>query len=64
MLKTFLFTVCISLCLVASAQQKPRKVVYIIVDGIAADVMEREDLPNFKKIMTAGSYCAYVCGRR
>ena len=38
------------------AQQKSRKVVYIIADGIPADVMEKLDLPNFKKIIQAGSY--------
>lgn len=38
------------------AQQKNRKVVYVIADGIPADVMEKLDLPNFKKIIQAGSY--------
>ncbi|EDM37009.1 protein containing hemopexin repeats [Pedobacter sp. BAL39] len=38
------------------AQQRQRKVVYIITDGISADVMENQDLPNLKKIIQAGSY--------
>jgi hypothetical protein len=56
MLKTIIFSICIGLSLSVMAQQKTRKVVYIIADGIPADVIERLDLPNFKKIIQAGSY--------
>jgi hypothetical protein len=38
-----------------SAQEK-RKAIFIIVDGIAADVIEQQDLPNLKSIMQQGSY--------
>lgn len=41
---------------VTQAQQKQHKVVYIIADGIPADVLENQDLPNFKKIIQVGSY--------
>ena len=56
MIKKIIFTACIALALNATAQQRVKKVVYIIADGISADALERENLPNFKKIITAGSY--------
>ena len=56
LLKIAILTTCIGLPAILQAQQRHQKVVYIIADGIPADVMERENLPNFKKIITAGSY--------
>lgn len=52
----FIIIACFLLSLAANAQQKARKVVYIIADGISADVIENRNLPNFKKIVQAGSY--------
>lgn len=52
----FIIITCCLLSLAANAQQKARKVVYIIADGISADVIENRNLPNFKKIVQAGSY--------
>jgi hypothetical protein len=56
MIKRIIFTACIALTLSTSAQQRTKKVVYIIADGISADALEREDLPNIEKIITAGAY--------
>jgi predicted AlkP superfamily pyrophosphatase or phosphodiesterase len=36
--------------------ERLKKVVYIIADGISADALERENLPNLKKIIAGGSY--------
>ncbi|WP_316845587.1 alkaline phosphatase family protein [Pedobacter psychrodurus] len=56
LLRTIIFACCVSLSIPALAQNRPRKVIYVIADGIPADVIERLELPNFKKIISAGSY--------
>lgn len=47
----------------SSAQQPVRKVVFIIADGIPADVLEHAPAPHIKKIIAAGTYLqAHVGG--
>jgi predicted AlkP superfamily pyrophosphatase or phosphodiesterase len=56
MIKNIFILACIAAAMNTSAQQRTRKVVYVIADGIAADALERENLPNIKRITDAGSY--------
>ncbi|MCK8491046.1 alkaline phosphatase family protein [Spirosoma sp. RP8] len=45
------------------AQSRPKKALFIIVDGIPADVIERESTPNLDSIAKQGAYKqAYVGG--
>src|SRR5262245_6644081 len=46
----------------ASAQTKPRKAVFVIIDGVPADVIEKLDLPNFKKLSQNGGYAHVAVG--
>lgn len=47
----------------AQAKAKNRKVVFVIVDGIAADVIEKQPVPNLDLIAKQGGYTrAYVGG--
>ncbi|SDG58104.1 Type I phosphodiesterase / nucleotide pyrophosphatase [Pedobacter terrae] len=57
MIKKIFFLSLIFVSVSSWAQKiKTKKVVYVIADGIPADVVERLDLPNFKRIISAGSY--------
>jgi predicted AlkP superfamily pyrophosphatase or phosphodiesterase len=62
MIKKIILAALVAFTVNASAQQRTKKVVYIIADGISADALERENLPNFKKIITAGSYARMHVG--
>ncbi|WP_315821476.1 alkaline phosphatase family protein [Paraflavitalea speifideaquila] len=45
--------------------QKPKKALFVIVDGIAADVIEQQPTPNLKKIASVGGYArAHVGGEK
>lgn len=56
-MKKLVLTGCsILLTLSLVAQKKTRKAVFIIVDGIAADIIERENLPALKAISSQGAY--------
>ncbi|RYX85771.1 alkaline phosphatase family protein [bacterium] len=47
------------------AQAKTRKAVFIIVDGVAADVIEKQNVPNLNDIAKQGGYTrAYVGGEK
>jgi len=46
-----------------SASDKTRKTVYVIIDGVPADMVERLDLPNIREIASRGCYArSYVGG--
>ena len=47
------------------AQVSPKKALFVIVDGIPADVIEKQPTPNLKAIAKAGGYArAYVGGQK
>jgi hypothetical protein len=49
----------------AQPPARARKVVFIIADGIPADVLEKANTPNIKKLMASGTYLrAHVGGEK
>ena len=61
----FAFLLLVSLLFLAPAHAQPRarKVVFIIADGIPADVLAKAATPNIKKVIAAGAYLpAHVGG--
>jgi len=60
---TCLFLLSLLTSALAHAQPRARKVVFIIADGIPADVLEKAATPNIKKVIAAGAYLpAHVGG--
>ena len=56
----FILTICFS-----HAQKNNTKVLFVIVDGISADVIEKLKTPNLDKIAAKGGYSrAYVGGEK
>ena len=47
---------------VAGVQAKEKKAVYIIIDGVPADMIERLDLPAIKEIASEGAYSRIYVG--
>ena len=45
-----------------SAQNKIKKTIFVIADGIPADVIEKLSLPNFKKIAQQGGFAKALVG--
>lgn len=59
-----ILTICLAL-LSGTAIAQQRKAVFIIVDGISADVLETQPVPHLKSIIRSGSYLrAYVGGEK
>ena len=56
MIKNYLFVLLNLAFITTGYSQKERKVVFIIADGISADVIEQHDFHNLTKIKESGSY--------
>ncbi len=64
-MRTVLLTIVALLMLGQLQAQKTKKAVFVIVDGIAADVIETQPTPNLDKIARKGGYArAYVGGEK
>lgn len=62
MIRLILFSCLFFSGLVLPAQTKIKKAVFIIVDGIPADVIEKLSPPNFKRIAKVGGFAKAVVG--
>ncbi len=59
------FAFCLPFALLAQNGGKQKKAVFIIIDGVPADVLERLDPPNLKRIAAEGGYTrAWLGGER
>ena len=62
-MKRFIFILCFFIGTISlHAQNKTRKAIFIIADGIPVDVIEKLDLPNFKKIAGEGGFARALVG--
>lgn len=60
-----LVTFCLLFAQSSWAQSKPKKAIFVIVDGIPADVIEKQPTPNLDAIAKEGGYArAYVGGQK
>ena len=59
----FIFILCLFFTGISlSAQSKIRKTIFVIADGIPVDLLEKSDLPNFKKIAKEGGFAKALVG--
>ncbi|HEY8898331.1 MAG TPA: alkaline phosphatase family protein, partial [Niastella sp.] len=64
-MKNGFLTAVLLCCITASQAQHAKKALFVIVDGIAADVIEQQPTPNLDKIAKAGGYTrAHVGGEK
>lgn len=62
---SYWFLLSLFLAAAACTQPKSKKVVFVILDGIPADVLEKVETPNMDEIAAKGSYAlAYVGGEK
>ena len=59
-MKKYLVFVCLLISAVAFTQK--RKAVFIIVDGIPADLIEKLNTPTIKAIAKEGGFVPAICG--
>lgn len=59
-MKKLSYIICLAMTLTCTA--KAQKVVFVIADGIPADMIERAQIPNIRTIINTGSYTRAVVG--
>ena len=65
MLKAIFLSIGIFSFTLLTAQQRQKKVLFIIADGIPADVIEKQPTPHLRQIAALGGYTrAYVGGEK
>ncbi|MBC9911719.1 alkaline phosphatase family protein [Chitinophaga varians] len=65
MLKAFIFSIVTFSCTTLMVQAQKKKALFIIVDGIPADVIEKQPTPHLREIAKVGGYTrAYVGGEK
>ena len=64
-MKNVCLCILLAISFLANGQARTKKVVFVIADGIPADVLERVPTPNLDAISKKGRYYrAYVGGER
>src|SRR4030095_14714278 len=62
-MKRFIIILCsLFATITLPAQNKTRKAMFVIIDGVPADVIEKLDLPNFKKVAKEGGFAQVMVG--